>query len=205
MDGVFYIKRAAPGRGNTMNKAYEAMRAFWLDVNNLQHKKEVPQLGDKKICVAGVEMAAADGAGAVKHILIAASSLGNASVYFENNSASGLGGFTGGASSGPVREKSLRLLRAAALAADKLTPTDILSVQDNPEQVTLFALSADGQTYAASLPETQARQPENGLYEFFAYTQQLLGTFRAEQEAAQKEASAGEKGTEDTPATPADK
>ena len=43
-----------------MNKAYETMRGFWLDVKNLQHKKEVPQLGEQKICIAGVEMAAKD-------------------------------------------------------------------------------------------------------------------------------------------------
>ena len=97
-----------------MNKAYETMRGFWLDVNNLQHKKEVPLLGDKKICVAGVEMAAQDPKGGIKNVLIAASSLGNASVYFENNSPSGLGGFTGGAASGPVRDKALRLMQAAA-------------------------------------------------------------------------------------------
>ena len=164
------------------------MRSFWLDVTNLQHKKEVPLLSERKICVAGVEMAARDTQGGIKNLMIAASSLGNASVYFENNSASGLGGFTGGASSGVIREKALRLMQAAAAVADKLPAVTALAPQTDPEYVTLFAVSGDGQIYAQPLPENQARQHENELYAFFAYTQQLLGAFRAEQEKAQQDA-----------------
>ncbi len=169
-----------------MNKAYETMRGFWLDVDNLQHKKEVPLLTARKICIAGVEMAAQDRQGSVKNLMIAASSLGNASVYFENNSPSGLGGFTGGSSSGPVRDKALRLMQAAAAAAaaDKLPSAAEVMAPNAPEQVTLFALSGDGQIYAQQLPEAQARNPENDLYPFFAYSQQLLGAFRTEQEEA---------------------
>lgn len=167
-----------------MNKAYETMRGFWLDPENLQHKKEVPQLGDKKICIAGVEMAAADDKGEIKNLLIAASSLGNASVYFENNSASGLGGFTGGSSSGPVRDKALRLMQAAASCAGSLGAVSGLKALSDPACVTLFAVSADGQLYAAEIKESDARNPENPLYGFFAYTQQLLGAFREAQESA---------------------
>ena len=126
-----------------MNKAYETMRGFWLDVNNLQHKKEVPLLGDKKICVAGVEMAAQDPKGGIKNVLIAASSLGNASVYFENNSPSGLGGFTGGAASGPVRDKALRLMQAAAVASASLPAVAALQAPADPQQVVLFACGGD--------------------------------------------------------------
>ncbi len=161
------------------------MRGFWLDVNNLQHKKEVPLLAERKICVAGVEMAARDTQGGIKNLMIAASSLGNASVYFENNSASGLGGFTGGAASGIVREKALRMMQAAASLAEQLEPVAVLPAQTNPENITLFAVSGEGQIYAKQLPEEQARQRENALYGFFAYSQQLLGAFRAQQEAAQ--------------------
>lgn len=169
-----------------MNKAYETMRAFWLNVNNLQHKKEVPLLGEHKICVAGVEMAARDTHGGVKNLMIAASSLGNASVYFENNSASGLGGFTGGAASGPVREKALRLMQTASSSAGRLQPAQELPAQTNPENVTLFAISGDGQLYTQELKEADARNADNPLYPFFAYTQQLLGAFRAEQEKAEE-------------------
>ncbi len=175
-----------------MNKAYETMRAFWLDVNNLQHKKEVPLLGEQKICVAGVEMAAVDTQGKIKNLMIAASSLGNASVYFENNSASGLGGFTGGAASGPVREKALRLMQAAAGAAGRLQEASSLTPQANPENVTLFALSGDGKLFVQELKEADARNPENPFYPFFAYTQQLLGAFRAEQEKAEAAQTAAE-------------
>lgn len=165
-----------------MNKAYETMRGFWLDAKNLLHKREVPALGDHKICVAGVEMAATDDRGGVKNLMAAASSLGNASMYFENHSASGLGGFTGGASSGPVRDKALRLMQAAAEAAGKLDAVASLPQQKDPSRVTLFAVSADGRIFAKELAESQARDPQNELYPFFAYTQQLIGAFREEQQ-----------------------
>lgn len=169
-----------------MNKAYETMRGFWLDVKNLQHKNEVPQLGEHKICIAGVEMAARDTKGGIKNLMIAASSLGNASVYFENNSASGLGGFTGGAASGPVREKSLSLMQTAAKTAGQLDKVEVLEGQKDPTHVSLFAVSADGQIYAKDLEEKDARNPENPLYPFFAYTQQVLAAFREEQSKAQE-------------------
>ena len=167
-----------------MNTAYQTMKEFWLDVKNLQHKHEVPQLGEQKVCVAGVEMAAADEKGKIKHLLIAASSLGNASVYFENNSPSGIGGFTGGATSGPIHETALRLMQTAAQTVSQLTPVVSLLMQNNPEDITLFTVSADGQIRSLTIKEAQVRNPEHPLYGFFAYTQQLLGAFRTQQEAA---------------------
>ena len=167
-----------------MNKAYETMRGFWLEVKNLQHKEEVPQLGAQKICVAGVEMTAADDDGKVKHLLITASSLGNASIYFENNSPSGLGGFTGGSASGPVREKSLRLLQTAAKLAEQLPTVTQLPQPTDPDQVVLFTVSADGTLRATAVAQISVRTTEHPLYGFFAYSQQLLGAFRNEQEKA---------------------
>lgn len=172
-----------------MNNAYQTMRAFWLDVKNLQHKEAVPQLGEQRVCVAGVEMAAVDGKGTVKNLLIAASSLGNASVYFENNSAGGIGGFTGGGTNGPIHEKALQVLQAAAAVAGQLPVVHAFAPQSDTDSVTLFTVSGDGQIRAAQLKEVQVRQREHPLYVFFAYTQQLLGSFRTQQEAAQKQAT----------------
>lgn len=165
-----------------MNKAYEAMRTFWMDAESLRHKKDVPLLGEEKICIAGVEMAAVDAQGNLKHLLIAASSLGNASVYFENNSPSGLGGFTGGSAAGPVQQKARLLLEAAAAA--HLPEADTVSAPQDPADITLFAVSGQNKRYAQTLKEAQARDPKHPLYPFFAYTQQLLGSFREQTAAA---------------------
>ena len=183
-----------------MNKAYETMRDFWLDVKNLQHKREVPLLGERKICVAGVEIAARDRQGHIKNFMIAASSLGNASVYFENNSASGLGGFTGGAADGPVREKALQMLHSAAQTAADLLPAAHLAPQQNTDAVTLFVVDGEGHIYAKEITEASARDPKNNLYAFFAYSQQLLGAFRTEQEASAAAASASSAGEQTPPA-----
>ena len=172
-----------------MNSAYKAMREFWLDVKNLQHKEEVPCLGGCKICVAGVEMAARDRNGKIKNLIIAASSLGNASMYFENNSPSGLGGFTGGSAQGPVRAKAQLLMQTAAQSAEKLPVAKELKPQDQPLDVTLFTVSEDGTIRALSVAEAEVRQTAHPLYTFFAYTQQLLGAFRIEQEVSAKPAA----------------
>lgn len=165
-----------------MSEAYNSMKNFWLDINNLQHKKEVPALGAAQVCIAGVEMAALDDKCELKHILVAASSLGNASMYFENNSPSGLGGFTGGASSGPVRDKALRMLQAAAKAADKMVAVEQLPSLQSPAHVVLFIVNKEGQLRALEQLDVDVRNPENELYPMFAYSQQLIGAFRSTQE-----------------------
>ena len=167
-----------------MNNAYKAMREFWLDAENLQHKQPAPGLGNCNICVAGAEMAAKDHNGKIKNFLVAASSLGNASMYFENNSASGLGGFTGGACEGQVRAKAQLLLQTASESAEKLSVVTEIVPQNQPQEVTLFTVSVDGEWRAISLPEKELRQTSHPLYAFFAYTQQLIGAFRIEQAVA---------------------
>ena len=39
-----------------MNKAYQNMRAFWLDAKNMQHRKGAIEIGPEKIVAAAVEM-----------------------------------------------------------------------------------------------------------------------------------------------------
>lgn len=173
-----------------MSKAYEAMRAFWMDAESLRHKKDVPLLGAEKICIAGVEMAATDDQDETKHLLIAASSLGNASVYFENNSPSGLGGFTGGSAAGPVQEKALLLMNAAAAA--QLPEVETVPAPQDPSYITLFTVSGQNKRYAQTIKEEQARDPQHPLYPFFAYTQQLLGSFREQVPASVAPAESSE-------------
>ena len=72
-----------------MNKAYQNMRNFWLDAKNMENRKGAIEIGPEKIIAAAVEMTLADGA-QQKHLLIATNSLGDSSLYFENNSKSGL-------------------------------------------------------------------------------------------------------------------
>ena len=74
-----------------MKQSYKNMRDFWLDVKNLENRKGVLEVGPDKISVAGVEMAVPDG-DSVKYLFLATNSLGDSSLYFENNSKSGIGG-----------------------------------------------------------------------------------------------------------------
>lgn len=160
-----------------MNKAYENMRGFWLDVKNLENRKGIMELGADKISIAGVEMPVADGQN-VKYLLIATNSLGDSSLYFENNSKSGLGGMIGGHGNEKLQEIAAHMLAHASKLTGQMEKSAQLPAAE-PGNITLFAVAKD-QIFYKELPETQARDPQNPFYPMFAYSQQLVGAFRAQ-------------------------
>lgn len=158
-----------------MNKAYENMRKFWLDVKNLENRKGVMELGPDGISVAGVEMPVVQENG-VKYLLTATNSLGDSSLYFENNSTSGLGGMIGGHGNEKMQEIAARMLAHASKLTGRMSKGTELPPPD-AGMVRLFAVSKN-QIFHTQLPESEARRPENPFYPFFAYSQQLIGAFR---------------------------
>lgn len=160
-----------------MNKAYQNMRGFWLDVKNLENRKGIMELGVDKISIAGVEMPIPDGQ-AVKYLLIATNSLGDSSLYFENNSKSGLGGMIGGHGNEKLQEIAAHMLAHASKLTGQMEKSAQLPAAE-PGNITLFAVAKD-QIFYKELPEAQARDPQNPFYPMFAYSQQLVGAFRAQ-------------------------
>ena len=168
-----------------MNKAYENMRAFWLDVKNMETRKGLLELGPDKIVAAGVEMALADGA-QVKHFLIATNSLGDSSLYFENNSKSGLGGMIGGHGNEPLQTAAAHLLGHASKLTGQMHKIPAAAPMPTPSaagQVICFAASKESAFYA-ELAEQDARNPENPFYPMFAYSQQVIGFFKEQEPPA---------------------
>lgn len=171
-----------------MKQAYINMRNFWLDVKNLENRKGVIEIGPDQISVAGIEMAMLDGT-EVKHLFLATNSLGDSSLYFENNSKSGLGGVIGGHGHEALQEAAARMLAHASKLTAQMTAVPAggeLPPPSAPEQVRLFAVSKEKLFYT-ELSEADLRNPENDFYPFFAYSQQTLGLFRQQQ----TDASAG--------------
>lgn len=173
-----------------MKPAYLNMRNFWLDIKNLENRKGVIEIGPDKIAVAGVEMALADG-NETKHLLLATNSLGDSSLYFENNSKSGLGGVLGGHGHEALQNAAAHMLAyASKLTAQMhvLAAGEALPAPTAPGRVRLFAVAKD-KIFHTELDEAEARRPENPFYPFFAYSQQTLGFFR--QQEAQASGGAG--------------
>lgn len=168
-----------------MKKAYKNMRAFWLDASNLENRKGVIEIGAEKIVAAGVEMAAHDGT-QLKYVFVATNSLGDSSLYFENNSPSGLGGFVGGHGNEALQETAARMLAHASKLTAQMTLAEgqLLPAPEQVGQVVIFALSKT-KLFFTQLLEKDARNPENPFYPVFAYSQQVIGHFSA-QNAAQK-------------------
>ncbi len=164
-----------------MKEAYVNMRNFWLDVKNLENRQGIIELGADKIAVAGVEMALADG-DQIKHIFLATNSLGDSSLYFENNSKSGLGGVIGGHGHEALQTAAAHMLAHASKLTAHMQAAPAGSPLPAPSgdgKVCLFAVSKEKLFYK-ELKETEARNPENPFYPFFAYSQQTLGFFRAQ-------------------------
>ncbi len=166
-----------------MNKAYQNMRAFWLDAKNMENRKGVLEIGPEKIVGAGVEMALGDG-NTVKHLFIATNSLGDSSLYFENNSKSGLGGMIGGHGNEPLQTAAAHMLAHASKLAGqmaKLSTGQTIPAPSSVGNVCLFAVSKEYVFYK-EITETQARNPENPFYPMFAYSQQVIGLFKTQEE-----------------------
>lgn len=171
-----------------MKQAYINMRNFWLDVKNLENRKGVIEIGADKISVAGIEMAMSDGTD-TKHLFLATNSLGDTSLYFENNSKSGLGGVIGGHGHEALQEAAARMLAHASKLTGKMTGVAAgaeLPPPSSAEKVCLFAVSKEKLFYT-ELAESELRNPENDFYPFFAYSQQTLGFFRQQEMSASPE------------------
>lgn len=165
-----------------MNKAYENMRAFWLDAKNFDNRKGIIEVGPEKIVAAGVEMALAD-ENAVKHLLIATNSLGDSSLYFENNSQSGLGGMIGVHGNEPLQEAAAHMLAYAGKFVAQMTKIPAGKQVPAPAtagNVCLFAVAKESVFYT-ELPEQELRNPENPFYPMFAYSQQVIGLFKKQE------------------------
>ncbi len=155
------------------------MRAFWLDATNMQSRKGLIEIGPEKIVSAAVEMAFIDGA-QLKHLLIATNSLGDSSLYFENNSKSGLGGMIGGHGNETLQETAAHMLAYAAKLTSHMTKIAVGAEVPTPSQAGQVVLLAVSQTavFYKELPEDNLRQPANPFYPMFAYSQQVLGLFK---------------------------
>ena len=175
-----------------MNTAYKNMRAFWLDIKNLANRKGILEIGPDKISVAGVEMAFSDG-NTLKHIFIGTNSLGDSSLYFENNSPSGIGGIIGGHGNAKLQEAAARMLAHASKLTSQmefLPAGSELPPLTAETSVCLFAVSKE-KLFFIRVDEQEVRLPENPFYPMFAYSQQVLGFFKEEQNSASaKEARA---------------
>ena len=166
-----------------MNKAYQSMREFWLDAKNMQCRHKAIEIGPEKIVAALVEMTMLDGE-QLKHLLIATNSLGDSSLYFENNSKSGLGGMIGGHGNEPLQEAAAHMLAHAAKLTSqmkKLPAGADVPAPSKAGQVCLIAVS-NGAVFYKELAEEEVRKQDNPFYPMFAYSQQVIGLFKTQQE-----------------------
>ncbi len=164
-----------------MNESYKNMRNFWLDVKNLENKAGVKGIGKDDICIAGCEFALNDNDNNLKNIIIAGSVLGDSSIYYENNSPSGIGGMLGGGEK--AKEITLKMLNEAALVTQDMQQTAELAIPEEEGKVTLFAISKEKLFYIV-IPTSFASDPQNKFYKFYAYTQQLVSAFKEAQPQA---------------------
>jgi hypothetical protein len=168
-----------------MTSAFENMRAFWLDANNFKTKdtKETPA-----ICVCGIEFCMLDHYQKPKKVFIATSHLGNASMYFENNSPSGIGGVIG-KDSKEMKKASFDFLTEAQNCQKNMTKTETLPLPSKIGKITLFLIGKDG-IFTHTENEDSLRNQNNLFCKFYMASQHLIGVFRWQQDNEQKPAQA---------------
>jgi len=166
-----------------MKEAYKNMRNFWLDVKSFEGEKGITPFGNQEIFSAGVEFCMPDHNNVMKSIIIAANSRGDASMYFENNSPSGLGGFMGQGHPA-IKAASAEVIKQADKMLPQMQKAAQMPFSENCK-VSLFAVARKSVFYA-QFEEKEVRNPEHPFYNFFASTQLLISAFRAQEEAAVK-------------------
>jgi hypothetical protein len=92
----------------------------------------------------------------------------------------------GGHGNEKLQETAARMLAHASKLTAQMTLAEgqLLPASEESGQVVIFALSKT-KLFFTQLSETDARNPENPFYPVFAYSQQVIGHFSA-QNAAQK-------------------
>jgi len=159
-----------------MNQAYINMRNFWLHETVADPKAKFPVLGEQEISIAGIEFCMYDGNNVIKNIFIAASTLKDASMYFENNSPSGLGGMLGL----PDKENLHGPLNAMLEAAAKISSRMYIVKTLPPAKLfytTFFAVSKK-HLYARQLSNDECMQKNAPFYRFFITAQNMISAFR---------------------------
>lgn len=174
-----------------MNQAYTNMRRFWMDATNFENRNGLIEVGPDKIIAAGVEMAVLDGQ-KLKHLFVATNSLGDSSLYFENNSPSGLGGQIGGHDNEPLQQAAAHMLAYAGKFTSQMQKLPV--GQDMPatavaDEVGIWALSQKNCFYVKFTQE-QLRQAEHPFYPVFAYSQQMIGFFQTQKPSSHPPARA---------------
>ena len=168
-----------------MTSAFENMRAFWLDANNFKTKdnQETPQ-----VSVCGIEFCMLDHYQKPKKVFIAASHLGNASMYFENNSKSGIGGVIG-ADTKEMKNAIFNFLKEAQNCQKNMQKVDTLPLPSEIGKITLFIIGKDG-IFSYTEKEETLRDKNNLFFKFYAESQHLIGVFRLQQENQENPAQA---------------
>lgn len=168
-----------------MTSAFENMRAFWLDANNFKNKdnQETPLAS-----VCGIEFCMLDHYQKPKKVFIAASYLGNASMYFENNSKSGIGGFIGN-NSKEIKEAAFNFLTEAQNCQKNMQKQESLPLPTEIGKITLFLIGKKG-LFTYTEKEETLRDKNNIFYKFYMASQHLIGVFRLQQANQEKPAQA---------------
>ncbi|MCL2887939.1 MAG: hypothetical protein FWF35_01300 [Elusimicrobia bacterium] len=159
-----------------MNTAYRNMRHFWLYDTITDTKADFPALGENQISIAGIEFCMSDGNNVIKNIFIAGSTLKDASMYFENNSPSGIGGFLGT----PDKETLHPPLKAMLEAAAKISPRmDVVRTLPPAKlfNTTFFAV-AKNRLYARQLSNDECMRKNAPFNRFFISAQNMISAFR---------------------------
>ncbi|MGB2579725.1 hypothetical protein AAIR98_001644 [Elusimicrobium simillimum] len=163
-----------------MNESYKNMRNFWTHETIYDKKAKFPTIGDNNISVAGIEFCMTDGQNKIKNIFLAASTLGDASMYYENNSKSGIGGTIGGKNHPEMKAAAEDFLNKTAELNNLMEIASQLP-EAKLYHTTFFAVS-EKHLFVKQIANEEALKTDNPFHQIFLSTQALIGAFRSIQQ-----------------------
>lgn len=162
---------------------YESMILDWWIVDDKIVKNLDTFYGDIEAYAAFMEFAITDEKRecGFSRIMILASSVGDASVYIENNSSHGFVGYIGGIAHEHIRNAALHMVKLAAEKASVMQ-----GVQDHAEyfdhvsapQQVRFAVQGKKGRYSIEMPEEKVTDEFSDFYSLYTAGQNIITGFR---------------------------
>lgn len=168
------------------SETYVALREQWFHPLPPGQEDELPGLGKLSAAAAGMEMTRCDaGKAACVRAFVGVSSLGDASIYVQNHSKEGVGGYIG-ADGEDVDVAARKMTRLAGNAAGFKKTEQFPEI--NPEEVIYFVRAKDGTLYTQVKHLGEPLISAEGGSVLFQAGQDVIKECRLAQERAEKAA-----------------
>ena len=158
-----------------MTKAFQSKRLFWHNLKNFD-KPNIVSFGLDEIIVAGAEFVFCDSKGYPKNIFIAANSLCESQMFYEENNAAGFGNIHGNQTK--IFDNIINaILHEVSELTYNMDQCKHLPACPKLNFVNFYALGHNGK-FCKTLTYSEIHFPKHLYYPLYTYFKQLINEMR---------------------------